>query len=197
MKINLTCGKKAGSLNSFSNCNVTIVRFALHSFICWIRKNTFLLVMYIVGIHNKENPFICLHSALIAMLFPSQKEPAFANFHAWRSLGYAITFVNASYMCISTKLIVCMTFASVGTVLYMCVELKEKVGCSDYHWTLLKWVHHWASDKSARAQVSSCESRVHLLRSYGLLNSLVNSLQFVSLLRSDLFSTNKLNSVLY
>ncbi|CAG5123831.1 unnamed protein product [Candidula unifasciata] len=65
-------------------------------------------------------------NALIAMLFPTQKEPAFANFHAWRSLGYAITFLNASYLCVSTKLIVCMTFAGLGTVLYVILEFKSK-----------------------------------------------------------------------
>ncbi|XP_035829476.1 uncharacterized protein LOC101850695 [Aplysia californica] len=66
-------------------------------------------------------------NALIAMLFPSQKEPAFANFHAWRNVGYTITFMNVGYLCVSTKLIVAMSCLVIGALLYALVEVKTKI----------------------------------------------------------------------
>ncbi|CAG5133462.1 unnamed protein product, partial [Candidula unifasciata] len=73
-----------------------------------------------------ESVLLAQANSLIAMLFPDQKEPAFANFHACRSLGYTISFLNASYMCVSTKLIVCLAFASFGLLLYVIVEFKTR-----------------------------------------------------------------------
>ncbi|KAH9495869.1 Protein unc-93 A [Bulinus truncatus] len=74
-----------------------------------------------------ESILLAQANSLITMLYPSQKEPAFANFHAWRSLGYSITFINATYLCIATKLILCMICAALGLVLYIIVELKTRM----------------------------------------------------------------------
>ncbi|KAK6973762.1 Protein unc-93 A [Biomphalaria glabrata] len=74
-----------------------------------------------------ESILLAQANSLITMLYPSQKEPAFANFHAWRSLGYSITFLNATYLCVSTKLILCMLCAALGLVLYIFVELKTRM----------------------------------------------------------------------
>ncbi|XP_059157541.1 uncharacterized protein LOC131941910 [Physella acuta] len=74
-----------------------------------------------------ESILLAQANSLITMLFPAQKEPAFANFHAWRSMGYCITFVNATYLCVSTKLILCIICSTLGLVLYVIVEIKTRM----------------------------------------------------------------------
>ncbi|RUS82693.1 hypothetical protein EGW08_009530, partial [Elysia chlorotica] len=86
-------------------------------------------VMYTVAIvwGLAESILLAQANALIAMLYPDDKEAAFANYHAWRSLGYTVSFANSTYLCVSTKLILCILLACLALVLYVYVEIRVKV----------------------------------------------------------------------
>ncbi|GFR62013.1 Unc-93-like protein A [Elysia marginata] len=86
-------------------------------------------VMYVVAIvwGLVESILLAQANALIAMLYPDDKEAAFANYHAWRSLGYTVSFANSTYLCVSTKLVLCILLVCLALVLYVYVEIQAKV----------------------------------------------------------------------
>lgn len=65
-------------------------------------------------------------SALIALLFPDNKEPAFANFVTWKAIGFTITFVLSEFVCLRTKLIFVLSLLAVAMVLYTGVEIYSR-----------------------------------------------------------------------
>ncbi|GFO33838.1 protein unc-93 homolog a [Plakobranchus ocellatus] len=87
------------------------------------------VVMYVVAIvwGLVESILLAQANALIAMLYPEDKEAAFANFHAWRSLGYTVSFANSTYLCVSTKLVLCILLVCLALLLYVFVEIQTKV----------------------------------------------------------------------
>ena len=59
---------------------------------------------------------------MIAVTFWNRKEPAFANYHTWRAVGYTLVFSFHSVLCVSTKIAVALAFLVVGMVLYTGAE---------------------------------------------------------------------------
>ncbi|CAH1785835.1 unnamed protein product [Owenia fusiformis] len=66
-------------------------------------------------------------SALLGVLFSSQKEAAFANFRLWQNLAQTIAFATSGLMCMSVKVIIAITLACISLALYIVVEVKEKM----------------------------------------------------------------------
>ncbi|XP_067663612.1 protein unc-93 homolog A-like [Haliotis asinina] len=66
-------------------------------------------------------------NSLIALLFPDNKEPAFANFVTWKAIGFTITFVLSEFVCLRAKLIFVLSLLTIGMVLYTGVEIYWKV----------------------------------------------------------------------
>ncbi|XP_046330266.2 protein unc-93 homolog A-like [Haliotis rufescens] len=66
-------------------------------------------------------------NSLIALLFPDNKEPAFANFVTWKAIGFTVTFVLSEFVCLRTKLIFVLSLLAVAMVLYTGVEIYSKV----------------------------------------------------------------------
>ncbi|CAG2189239.1 unnamed protein product [Mytilus edulis] len=60
----------------------------------------------------------------IPVLFSTKKEPAFANVHFWGSLSSAIYFGTASYLCVFTKLIICIALMIISMLLYITLQIK-------------------------------------------------------------------------
>ncbi|XP_063397546.1 protein unc-93 homolog A-like [Mytilus trossulus] len=60
----------------------------------------------------------------IPVLFSTRKEPAFANVHFWGSLSSAIYFGTASYLCVFTKLLVCIALMIISMLLYLILQIK-------------------------------------------------------------------------
>ncbi|XP_059150705.1 uncharacterized protein LOC131937345 [Physella acuta] len=95
----------------------------------WAPDETDMAALFVVPVvwGVAESVLLAQANSLITMQYLSQKEPAFANFHAWRSLGYFLTYMNSTYFCVSTKLIICMTCAVLGLLLYVVVEMKTRM----------------------------------------------------------------------
>ncbi|XP_046330249.2 protein unc-93 homolog A-like [Haliotis cracherodii] len=65
-------------------------------------------------------------NSLIALLFPEKKEPAFANFHTWKAIGFTLTFILSNFLCLKTKLIFVMSLLVVGMTMYTGVEIYNR-----------------------------------------------------------------------
>ncbi|KAH3891093.1 hypothetical protein DPMN_015182 [Dreissena polymorpha] len=72
-------------------------------------------------------------NALIALLFPDKKEAAFANYHTWKAIGFTITFVYSSFLCVATKIIVAIALLVAAMLLYAIVEWRvSRLHANDY-----------------------------------------------------------------
>ena len=60
----------------------------------------------------------------MALFFPDSKESAFANYHTWKAVGFTVTFVYSSFLCVATKLIIAISLLVLAMVLYVIVELR-------------------------------------------------------------------------
>lgn len=60
---------------------------------------------------------------VIPLIFPENKEPAFANVHFWNGLMATVYFASASYLCVFTKLVICIATLLVSTALYSVLEV--------------------------------------------------------------------------
>lgn len=65
-------------------------------------------------------------NALVAFLLPETKDSAFANYHTWKAVGFTITFIYSSFLCVSVKLIVAIALLVVAMILYVVVEIRVK-----------------------------------------------------------------------
>lgn len=54
----------------------------------------------------------------LPILFSDKKEPAFANLHFWQAIAFTLFFLTANYICIFTKLVICLSFLTFSVVLY-------------------------------------------------------------------------------
>ncbi|GFS30696.1 protein unc-93 homolog A [Nephila pilipes] len=61
--------------------------------------------------------------AFYGVLFKADEEAAFAVFHVWYSLGFALSFAYSSYFCTSIKIYVMMVICTLGFVGYVTVEM--------------------------------------------------------------------------
>ncbi|XP_064597882.1 protein unc-93 homolog A-like [Liolophura sinensis] len=69
-------------------------------------------------------------NALVALVFHESPDPAFANYHTWKAVGFTVTFAYSSFLCVSTKLYVGIGLLALGMLCYVIVEVKLKVGQS-------------------------------------------------------------------
>ncbi|KAF2344166.1 Major facilitator superfamily [Trinorchestia longiramus] len=65
-------------------------------------------------------------NAFYGVIFPGEAEAAFSNYRMWESVGFIITFVTNSTICIDSKLYIVIGFLSVGMLGYFTIELLEK-----------------------------------------------------------------------
>ncbi|XP_036406170.1 protein unc-93 homolog A [Megalops cyprinoides] len=64
-------------------------------------------------------------NALYGVLFPNQKEAAFANYRMWESVGFVIAFAYSNFICLDTKLYILIAVLILSMVLYAWVEFEE------------------------------------------------------------------------
>lgn len=59
------------------------------------------------------------------MLFPKDKEAAFANYRMWESLGFVIAFAYSTFICLETKIYILLSVLLLTAVTYPIVEYGE------------------------------------------------------------------------
>ncbi|XP_030628593.1 protein unc-93 homolog A isoform X1 [Chanos chanos] len=64
-------------------------------------------------------------NALYGVLFPKDKEAAFANYRMWESLGFVIAFAYSTFICLSTKLCILLAVLVLNVLTYLWVEYNE------------------------------------------------------------------------
>ncbi|XP_053380264.1 protein unc-93 homolog A-like [Mercenaria mercenaria] len=79
-----------------------------------------------------------LLNALYGDLFTQKPETAFASHRLCESAGFILAFGYSSYICTDIKIYVCLSFVTVGTLLYCVVEAmqrkqaKHKINTTEY-----------------------------------------------------------------
>lgn len=61
-------------------------------------------------------------AALYGVLFPQDKEAAFANYRMWESLGFVIAFAYSTFLCLEYKLYIMLGVLLLTTFTYPIVE---------------------------------------------------------------------------
>ncbi|MED6247900.1 Protein unc-93 A [Ataeniobius toweri] len=64
-------------------------------------------------------------NALYGVLFPRDKEAAFANYRMWESLGFVIAFAYSTFMCLEYKLYIVLAVLVLSMITYPVVEYYE------------------------------------------------------------------------
>lgn len=64
-------------------------------------------------------------TALYGVLFPCDKEAAFANYRMWESLGFVIAFAYSTFLCLEYKLYILLAVLLLTSVTYPIVEYHE------------------------------------------------------------------------
>nr|XP_020471040.1 protein unc-93 homolog A [Monopterus albus]XP_020471041.1 protein unc-93 homolog A [Monopterus albus] len=64
-------------------------------------------------------------NALYGILFPRDKEAAFANYRMWESLGFVIAFAYSTFLCLEYKLYIVLAVLLLTCITYPIVELHE------------------------------------------------------------------------
>lgn len=65
-------------------------------------------------------------NALYGILFPRDKEAAFANYRMWESLGFVIAFAYSTFLCLEYKLYILLAVLVLTVVTYPIVEWHER-----------------------------------------------------------------------
>lgn len=63
--------------------------------------------------------------AIYGILFPRDKEAAFANYRMWESLGFVIAFAYSTFLCLEYKLYILLAVLVLTVVTYPIVEYHE------------------------------------------------------------------------
>ena len=63
--------------------------------------------------------------ALYVVLFPRDKEAAFANYCMWEALGSVIAFAYSNFICLNFKIYILLAMLLVTTVTYPILEYHE------------------------------------------------------------------------
>lgn len=74
--------------------------------------------------HRLLQFLVCCFPAVIAVHFAEEKEPAFAIYHTFRSVGLALTFSYSVFLCTSVKMLVGVATVCVALILYTVAELR-------------------------------------------------------------------------
>ncbi|XP_034555728.1 protein unc-93 homolog A isoform X2 [Notolabrus celidotus] len=64
-------------------------------------------------------------NSLYGVLFPRDKEAAFANYRMWESLGFVIAFAYSTFLCLEYKLYILLAVLVLTMITYPIVEYKE------------------------------------------------------------------------
>ncbi|XP_023121316.1 protein unc-93 homolog A [Amphiprion ocellaris] len=64
-------------------------------------------------------------NALYGVLFPRDKEAAFANYRMWESLGFVIAFAYSTFLCLEYKLYILLAVLVLTIITYPIVEYYE------------------------------------------------------------------------
>ncbi|KAM9339265.1 protein unc-93 homolog A [Symphorus nematophorus] len=64
-------------------------------------------------------------NALYGVLFPRDKEAAFANYRMWESLGFVIAFAYSTFLCLEYKLYILLAVLLLTVITYPIVEYHE------------------------------------------------------------------------
>ncbi|XP_068199315.1 protein unc-93 homolog A [Antennarius striatus] len=64
-------------------------------------------------------------NALYGVLFPKDKEAAFANYRMWESLGFVIAFAYSTFLCLEYKLYILLAVLLLTVITYPIVEYYE------------------------------------------------------------------------
>ncbi|XP_068563034.1 protein unc-93 homolog A [Cebidichthys violaceus] len=64
-------------------------------------------------------------NALYGILFPRDKEAAFANYRMWESLGFVIAFAYSTFICLEYKLYILLAVLLLTVITYPIVEYHE------------------------------------------------------------------------
>ncbi|XP_072218262.1 protein unc-93 homolog A [Leuresthes tenuis] len=64
-------------------------------------------------------------NALYGVLFPADKEAAFANYRMWESLGFVIAFAYSTFLCLEYKLYIVLAVLVLTIIMYPIVEYHE------------------------------------------------------------------------
>uniref|UniRef100_A0A8C3GBC3 Protein unc-93 homolog A n=2 Tax=Cyclopterus lumpus TaxID=8103 RepID=A0A8C3GBC3_CYCLU len=64
-------------------------------------------------------------NSLYGILFPREKEAAFANYRMWESLGFVIAFAYSTFICLEYKLYILLAVLLLTTITYPIVEYHE------------------------------------------------------------------------
>ncbi|XP_020492728.1 protein unc-93 homolog A [Labrus bergylta] len=64
-------------------------------------------------------------NALYGVLFPREKEAAFANYRMWESLGFVIAFAYSTFICLEYKLYILLAVLVLTVITYPIVEYNE------------------------------------------------------------------------
>ncbi|XP_041815347.1 protein unc-93 homolog A [Chelmon rostratus] len=65
-------------------------------------------------------------NALYGVLFPRDKEAAFANYRMWESLGFVIAFAYSTFLCLEYKLYILLAVLLLTVITYPIVEFHER-----------------------------------------------------------------------
>lgn len=72
--------------------------------------------------------FISIPIALYGVIFPGESSAAFSNDRLWRSLGFAITYICSTILCIDSKITILVVFLTWGMAGYYVIEIQETRG---------------------------------------------------------------------
>lgn len=84
------------------------------------------LAAFILPFDVKQAEFCLLcPTALYGVLFPRNKEAAFANYRMWESLGFVIAFAYSTFLCLEYKIYILLTVLVLTVITYPIVEYYE------------------------------------------------------------------------
>lgn len=69
--------------------------------------------------------FALCPAAIYGILFPRDKEAAFANYRMWESLGFVIAFAYSTFLCLEHKLYILLSVLLLTCITYPIVEYSE------------------------------------------------------------------------
>ncbi|KAF2353759.1 Ion channel regulatory protein UNC-93 [Trinorchestia longiramus] len=111
-------------------------------FVLGVTANVSMIILFFIWQPNSDEMYVFFIAAAVwgiadavwqtqinafyGVIFPGEAEAAFSNYRMWESVGFIITFVTNSTICIDSKLYIVIGFLSVGMLGYFTIELLEK-----------------------------------------------------------------------
>uniref|UniRef100_A0A3B5RD39 Unc-93 homolog A n=1 Tax=Xiphophorus maculatus TaxID=8083 RepID=A0A3B5RD39_XIPMA len=133
----MMCFGATNSLSSFLFGRIALAldRFRNHLFSAGATNLSCIIALLFWRPHPDQLPvfFVCFPalwgmadaSALYGVLFPRDKEAAFANYRMWESLGFVIAFAYSTFLCVEYKLYIVLAVLVISMITYPVVEYYE------------------------------------------------------------------------